>query len=76
MFSTTASGAVTTLAGSGKYGWVDGSGTVASFNYLTGVAASPNGAEVHVAEQYNLMIRSVTSELSLLLIVTIVVVVV
>ena len=75
MFSTTASGAVTTLAGSG-IGYADGTGSVAMFSGPFGVAASPNGAVVYVADKSNNRIRSVTSELSLLLIVTIVVVVV
>ena len=69
MFSTTASGAVTTLAGSSK-GYADGTGSVAMFSSPYGVAASPNGAVVYVADSNNHRIRSVTSELSLLLIVT------
>ena len=70
MFSTTASGAVTTLVGSGKQAWADGTGSVARFSSPNGVAASPNGAVVYVADAGNHRIRSVTSELSLLLIVT------
>ena len=69
MFSTTASGAVTTLAGSGT-GYADGTGSVAKFSAPFGVAASPNGAVVYVADRDNNAIRSITSELSLLLIVT------
>ena len=69
MFSTTASGVVTTLAGS-SYGYADGTGSVANFASPSGVAASPNGAVVCVADASNNMIGSVTSELSLLLIVT------
>ena len=68
MFSTTASGVVTTLAGSGT-GYADGTGSVARFSSPTGVAASPNGEVVYVADNSNSRIRSVTSELSLLIIV-------
>jgi DNA-binding beta-propeller fold protein YncE len=39
-----ATGAVTTIAGSGSVGDVDGTGSAASFNYPTGVAYFPDGA--------------------------------
>ena len=68
MFSTTASGVATTLAGASD-GYADGTGIVAMFSNPTGVAASPNGEVVYVADNSNSRIRSVTSELSLLLIV-------
>ena len=64
---TASSGVVTTLAGSGTATWADGTGTSASFNYPTGVAVSPNGLTVYVADQGNTRIRSVTSELVLVL---------
>ena len=61
MFTNTASGVVTTLAGSAM-GYADGTGSVASFKFPSAVAASPNGAVVYVADRDNYMIRSVTSE--------------
>ena len=57
----TASGVVTTLAGSpGQKGGADGTGAAARFNYPMGVAVDPSG-NVYVAEDYNNTIRKVTA---------------
>ncbi|EOD24933.1 hypothetical protein EMIHUDRAFT_115723 [Emiliania huxleyi CCMP1516] len=57
----TSDGDTTTLAGSGTYGFADGTGTAASFAGPTGVAMSPNGMTVYVAEVLNNRIRQVTT---------------
>ena len=44
-----ATGATTTLAGSGTGGFLDGDGDSAQFNYLMGVAIDPNGTFALVA---------------------------
>lgn len=54
-----ASGNVTTLAGSGSIGSSNGAGTGASFNYANGVAVDGSG-NVYVADQQNNMIRKIT----------------
>jgi len=56
----TASGAVTTLAGSGIAGFTDGTGTVALFNYPAGVAVDATG-NVYVADESNNLIRKITA---------------
>ena len=55
----TASGVVTTLAGSGDYGSADGQGTAASFSNPTGVAVDGSG-KVYVADSSNHKIRKIT----------------
>jgi len=55
----TTSGYVTTLAGSGNSGGVDGKGAAASFDTPTGVAVDDAG-NVYVADQGNNKIRKVT----------------
>jgi DNA-binding beta-propeller fold protein YncE len=50
-------GAVTTLAGSGSRTFADGTGTAASFFYPMGVAWSPDGSKVVVADQSNHRVR-------------------
>jgi sugar lactone lactonase YvrE len=56
----TATGAVTTLAGSGSPAWTDGTGTGASFNYPRGVAIDAGGT-LYVADTLNHRIRVITS---------------
>ena len=53
------SGVVTTLAGSGTYAWVDGTGTGASFSGARGVAVLSNG-NIIVTERSNPRVRLVT----------------
>jgi DNA-binding beta-propeller fold protein YncE len=48
---------VTTLAGSGSATYADGIGTAASFNALTGVAWSPDGLYIAVADRGNNRVR-------------------
>jgi len=50
---------VSTLAGSGTLGYVDGTGTSASFNNPWGVYAASNG-DVYVSDTYNHVIRKIT----------------
>lgn len=53
------SGVVTTFAGNGNFGYVDGTGSVARFAYPTGVAADRFG-NVYVADQLNQRIRKIS----------------
>ena len=55
----TASGVVSTLAGGGKAGYTDGTGTSAKFYYPIGVAVDGAG-NVYVGDQYNHRIRKIT----------------
>jgi hypothetical protein len=57
----TPEGVVSTLAGSGVYGFADGLGTAASFRNPFGVAVLPNGVVV-VADTDNQRIRLITPE--------------
>ena len=52
-------GVVSTLAGSGSYGSVDGTGTAASFYQPCGVAVDSSG-NVYVADTYNNKIRKIS----------------
>jgi DNA-binding beta-propeller fold protein YncE len=54
-----ASGAVTTLAGSGSRAYQDGVGTAASFDYPTGVALDSTNTYLYVADEDNNVIRQV-----------------
>jgi sugar lactone lactonase YvrE len=56
----TPAGEVTTLAGSGSAGWVDGQGIAASFNQPWGVAVDTSG-NTYVGDVLNHRIRKVTS---------------
>ena len=56
----TPGGLVTTLAGSGIGGGIDGQGTSASFDYPTGLAVDDSG-NIYVADQFNNEIRKITS---------------
>lgn len=56
----TPSGVVTTLAGSGLTGNLDGIGTAARFSSSCSVAVDPSGT-VYVADHYNFKIRKITS---------------
>lgn len=55
----TPGGVVTTLAGSGTAGYLDGAGTVARFNSPRNIAIGPGGV-VYVADMANNRIRKVT----------------
>ena len=55
----TTSGVVSTLAGSGTYGYTDGTGTSAKFDSPTGVAVDGAG-NVYVADESNHSIRKIT----------------
>jgi len=50
---------VTTLAGDGAQGNVDGTGTGASFNYPIGIAADASG-NLYVGDQFNEKVRKIT----------------
>jgi len=54
-----ATGAVTTLAGSGSSGSTDAMGTAASFNRPYDVAITPDGSTALVVDRYNNKIRSI-----------------
>jgi len=56
----TPAGVVTTLAGSGSAGSVNGTGTGASFSYSYGIAVDGSG-NVYVADSDNHLIRKITS---------------
>ena len=55
----TASGVVSTLAGGGKAGYTDGTGTSAKFKYPSGVAVDGAG-NVYVGDYFNHRIRKIT----------------
>ncbi len=50
---------VSTLAGSGTLGYIDGTGTASSFNNPWGLYAASNG-DVYVSDTYNHVIRKIT----------------
>jgi NHL repeat len=53
-------GVVTTLAGNGKQGFMDGVGNKATFSYPSGVAVDGVG-NVYVADSYNCAIRKIST---------------
>jgi sugar lactone lactonase YvrE len=55
----TPSGVVSTIAGSGYYGYTDGVGTAASFDWMQGIAADAAG-NVYVSDAGNQRIRRIT----------------
>jgi DNA-binding beta-propeller fold protein YncE len=52
-------GQVTTVAGSGVKGYADGAALQAQFNCPTGLALSPNGCAIYVADYHNKRIRMI-----------------
>jgi DNA-binding beta-propeller fold protein YncE len=52
-------GQVTTVAGSGVKGYADGAALLAQFNAPTGLAVSPNGGAIYVADYLNKCIRMI-----------------
>jgi hypothetical protein len=54
-----ATGAVTTIAGSGSGAFADGTGSAASFNQPTGVAYSSDGSTIAVADYSNHRVREI-----------------
>ena len=54
-----ATGATTTLAGSGSAGSSDGTGVAASFNMPTGIALTPDGSTIFVAEHTGNKVRKI-----------------
>jgi sugar lactone lactonase YvrE len=54
-------GLVTTLAGSGERGWLDGAGSAAKFNGPDGIALAPSG-DLYVADADNRRIRRVAPD--------------
>ena len=57
----TPAGEVTTLAGSGASTFADGTGAAASFNGPVGIAVTPSGDTVYVADNGNNRIRKITA---------------
>jgi DNA-binding beta-propeller fold protein YncE len=55
---TTVAGS-TSVAGSGVGGYADGAALQAQFNYSTGLAVSPNGGAIYVADYHNKRIRMI-----------------
>ena len=54
-----ASGAVTTIAGSGEFAYADGTGAAAKFNEPYGLAVSQDGNTLYVADRGNHRLRAV-----------------
>lgn len=54
-------GTVSTLAGDGNFGYVDGSGATAEFDYATSIAIDTNGL-IYVTDSNNQRIRTVTQD--------------
>ena len=55
-------GLVSTVAGSGSWGWTDAVGTNARFNYPRGIAVAPDGSFALVVDSNNHRIRKIDLE--------------
>ena len=55
------SGIVSTLAGTGTFGYINGPASSAEFNTPTGIAFDPSNGNIYVADTYNFVIRLINT---------------